>query len=259
MNRLAIALIAGLLCAKLALDSQSARAQQPSSPIAIELGQPQIEIDIGFQGAELLIFGLVEPGTDAIVVIRGETRAETVRRKERIMGVWTTGAARTFLTAPSFYALSSSRPLDHMFADELPLGRFELGAENINLTPLDIVPGDPDTETFRQALLDYKTARALYTDHPYTVKFVSEQLFRTTMFIPANVPVGRYIVRLYMVKNERVVAQRETYLIVDKVGVEEQIYRFAHSHGLLYGVIAVVLALSAGWLVTLFFRRTPAA
>jgi hypothetical protein len=60
-----------------------------------------------------------------------------------------------------------------------------------------------------------------------------------------------------MVRGDRVVGQRETYFVVDKVGVEEQVYRFAHQHGVLYGLFSVVLALLAGWLVTLFFRTRP--
>jgi uncharacterized protein (TIGR02186 family) len=244
--------------AALALLPLGADAQQSASPIVVELAQPQVAIDIGFQGQDLLIFGLVEPGSDAIIVIRGDTRAETVRRKERILGVWTTGDERTFITVPSFYALATSRPIAQIFPDEFPLIRYELGPQNLNLTPLDLLPGDPETEKFRLALIDYKYSQGLYSDRPFAVTFPSAQLFRTTMYIPANVPIGRYIVRLYMIKNERVVAQRESHLIVDKVGVEEQIHRFAQSHGALYGLIAVALALLAGWLVTLLFRRSPA-
>jgi uncharacterized protein (TIGR02186 family) len=230
---------------------------QPRQPIVVEVAEPTIDIDIGFKGAELLVFGLVDAGTDAIVVVRGETRAETVRRKERFLGVWTTGASRTFLTVPAFYALAGSRPLDQMFPDEFMPNRFELGAGRLNFTPLDIVPGDPATEAFRDALLSYKRDQGLYAETSSVVKFVSEQLFRTTLHMPANVPLGRYTVRLYMVQGERVVAQRETYFVVNKVGIEEKVYRFAHQHGVLYGLFSVVLALLAGWLVTLFFRTRP--
>lgn len=253
MIRTILALAAGIF----PVAASSAIAQQPQQPMVVEVAQPQIEIDIGFRGSELLIFGLVEAGTDAIVVIRGETRTETVRRKERFLGVWTTGKSRTFITVPAFYALGTSRPIDHLFPDESPLQRYELGPKYINFTPLDIVPGDPTTDSFLDALVSYKYGQGLYADRPYTVKFVSDQLFRTTMYIPANVPTGRYTVRLYMVRDDRVIAQRETYFVVDKVGVEEQVYRFAHHHGVLYGLFAVVLALLSGWLVTLFFRRGP--
>jgi uncharacterized protein (TIGR02186 family) len=171
--------------------------------------------------------------------------------------VWTTGQSRTFLTVPSFYALASNRPIDQIFDDDQALQRFEFTPPNINVTPLDIVPGDPTTDSFRDALIAHKLQSGLYAEQNYTVKFLSEQLFRTTVYIPANVPTGRYTVRLYMVRNNQVVAQRETNFVVDKVGVEEQVYHFAHEHGVLYGLFAVVLALLAGWLVTLFFRRGP--
>jgi uncharacterized protein (TIGR02186 family) len=248
---------AGLIYAIIGCCVSTGAMAQKAPPIVVEVAEPKIQIDIGFKGTELLVFGLVEPGTDAIVVIRGETRAETVRRKERFLGVWTTGTSRTFLTVPAFYALAASKPLTQLFADDNQLTRFEFGTANINVTPLDIVPGDPTTDAFRDALLSHKTDDGLYDDSSAGVRFVSEQLFRTTLHMPSNVPLGRYTVRLYMVKDERVVAQRETNFIVDKVGVEEQVYRFAHQHGVFYGLFSVVLALMAGWLVTLFFRTRP--
>jgi len=256
---LILATVAALLsCISPSIAQQTQPARTAASvggqPIVVEVAEPKINIDIGFEGDEMLVFGLVEAGTDAIVVIRGETRAETVRRKERFLGVWTTGKSRTFLTVPAFYAFASSRPLDHMFDDDTMLERFELGAARLNLTPFDIVPGDPTTDEFRDALIAHKRDQGLYADGAAPVTFVSDQLFRTTLHIPANVPLGRYTVRLYMVKSGKVTAQRETYFIVDKVGVEEQVYRFAHQHGVLYGLFSVVLALVAGWLVTLFFR-----
>ncbi len=266
MCRTAFALFAAvlLLCPLAAQSGEAPRQAQRQAPapppretIVVEVAEPTINIDIGFEGADLLVFGLVEAGTDAIVVVRGETRAETVRRKERFLGVWTTGASRTFLTVPAFYALASSRPLDHLFPDEFMSNRFELGADKLNFTPYDIVPGDPTTDAFRDALLSHKRDAGLYAETSSLVKFVSEQLFRTTLHMPANVPLGRYIVRLYMVRGDRVVGQRETYFMVNKVGVEEKVYRFAHQHGVLYGLFSVVLALLAGWLVTLFFRTRP--
>ena len=256
-NRARLRILAAFLAGLAILGTSATHAQAPRQPIVVEVAQPQIEIDIGFKGSDLLIFGLVEAGTDVIVVVRGETRTETVRRKERFFGVWTTGKSRTFITVPSFYALASSRPIDHLFPDESALQRYELSPQNINFTPLDIVPGDPTTDIFREALIANKSGQGLYDDQHYNVKFLSDQLFRTTMYMPANVPIGRYTVRLYMVRSDRVVAQRETYFIVDKVGIEEKVYRFAHEHGVLYGLFAVVLALLAGWLVTLFFRRGP--
>jgi uncharacterized protein (TIGR02186 family) len=235
-----------------------AAAQQQPPQLVVELAQPQIEIDLGFQGSELLVFGLTgEAGADAVVVMRGATGPETIRRKERIAGVWTTGQTRSFLTVPDFYALAASKPLHELFPDEAALGRYELGPKNLNLAPLDLVPDDPETESFRDALIADKASHGLYSENIGPIKFLSAQLFRTTLYIPSNVPIGGYSIRLLTVKNGRVVGQKETLLIVDKVGLEEQIYRFAHNQGPLYGVFAVMLALTLGWLITLVFRRTP--
>ena len=120
-----------------------------------------------------------------------------------------------------------------------------------------MVPDDPDTDAFSKALIEDKVSHGLYSHDVGPIKFLSAQLFRTTLFIPSNVPIGNYSIRLLTVKNGRVVAQKETTLIVNKVGLEEGIYRFAHNEGPLYGLFAVMLALASGWLITLLFRRTP--
>jgi uncharacterized protein (TIGR02186 family) len=232
-----------------------AAAQQQ---LVVELAQPQIEIDLAFKGSELLIFGLTgETDADAVVVMRGTTGPETIRRKERIAGVWTTGQTRSFLTVPDFYALAASKPLDELFPEQTALGRFELAPENLNLAPLDIVPDDPDTDAFRKALIEEKLSSGLYSREVSPIKFLSAQLFRTKLYIPSNVPIGSYSIRLLTVKDGRVVAQKETTLVVNKVGLEEGIYRFAHNEGPLYGIFAVTLALASGWLITFLFRRTP--
>jgi hypothetical protein len=42
---------------------------------------------------------------------------------------------------------------------------------------------------------------------------------------------------------------------VRKVGLESQIYDFAHEQAAFYGVIAIAVALVAGWVAGAVFRR----
>ena len=52
-----------------------------------------------------------------------------------------------------------------------------------------------------------------------------------------------------------IVSDQLTPLVVRKVGLEAEIYQFAHQHSALYGIIAIVIALGAGWLAGVVFRR----
>ena len=46
-----------------------------------------------------------------------------------------------------------------------------------------------------------------------------------------------------------------TPLFVSKVGVEAEIFDFAYEQSALYGIIAILVALMAGWLAHIAFRR----
>ena len=75
------------------------------------------------------------------------------------------------------------------------------------------------------------------------------------MEFPANVPTGTYKVEVYLLRDGRVVSAQTTPLIVGKIGLEADIFDFAHNYAALYGVIAILVALVAGWLAHVAFRR----
>ncbi|MFZ8952070.1 MAG: TIGR02186 family protein, partial [Alphaproteobacteria bacterium] len=61
-----------------------AKAQQ----IATDLSSHEIEINAGFDGAELLLFGHEGNTEDILVIVKGPEFSTTVRRKERVGGIW---------------------------------------------------------------------------------------------------------------------------------------------------------------------------
>ncbi|CAN0450670.1 unnamed protein product, partial [Discosporangium mesarthrocarpum] len=69
------------------------------------------------------------------------------------------------------------------------------------------------------------------------------------------VPIGDYQVTVHLFKNGEHVSSENTPLTVQKVGLEAQIYDFAHNHAAWYGAIAIIIALMAGWLAGVIFRR----
>jgi len=88
-------------------------------PILVpEVSQHKVEVRQGFTGTELLLFGaILDPqGTragrdyDIVVVLKGPTQSITVREKQKHAGIWINAASAQFRSAPSFYAVASSRP-----------------------------------------------------------------------------------------------------------------------------------------------------
>lgn len=223
--------------------------------VIVDLAEHEVAIDLGFNGTNLLIFGVVGKGDDAVIVVRGPERTEIVRRKERVGGIWVNGEEHTFINVPSFYALAVTSSLDEIIEDQEILRSLQIGAENIELTMAGEGKKANEVDEFRKALLRNKQKQRLYTDHALSVNVISDRLFRTSVHLPSNVTIGTYVVSVYEVKKGKVVGQQDIALSVNKVGVEASVFDYSRDYAALYGITAILIALLFGWAVTLVFRR----
>lgn len=222
----------------------------------VDLSKPDVRLDVSFEGSDLLLFGAKDLAGDVIVVVRGPSKDLSVRLKERIAGIWVATDEVIFTQAPAFYALASSRPV----TDLLPLD--VLQAEKIGTEHLDLgVAAKPDgadaarVQEFFAGLVRNMVRKSLYTDAPGQIGLIGKQLFRTDLWFPANVAVGDYSIDTYMIVDGRIETKKTTHLQVHKVGLEAQVYNFAHEHALIYGLLAIVIAVVSGWFANAVFKK----
>jgi uncharacterized protein (TIGR02186 family) len=228
-------------------------APAAAQSIVVDLSTREVAISTGFTGAELLLFGATEGSGDIVVTVEGPRRDEIIRRKERVAGIWVNGASVTFEKAPAYYRTASSKPLDEIAAPAI-LEKLQIGSNRIDL--FTRTAGDAASVlTFRDAFIRTKKRQALYSEDISDLKIIRGRLFRSTIPFPVNVPIGTYQVTVHLFKNGQLVSSERTPLTVQKVGLEAQIYDFAHDHAAWYGAIAIVIALMAGWFAGVIFRR----
>lgn len=230
-------------------------ARAMGQTLLAELSQREVAVTTGFAGAELLVFGTItgeaaSQGSDIIVSLRGPNAPVVVRRKVRIAGIWVNGPSEQFDAAPSFYAVSSTRPVESILSAE-ERRRLRLGLASLPLT----TRGRIEDPAFRQALLDLKTEQRLYGEDPAGVRLVGDRLFSARLFLPPAVMPGPYRVDILLVRDGRVMATRDLPLTVVRAGTSAEIWRIANDQPLAYGVAAVLLAAAAGWLGSVLFRR----
>jgi uncharacterized protein (TIGR02186 family) len=111
------------------------------------------------------------------------------------------------------------------------------------------------TEEFVSAVKDINKANGRYSDGHGVVEFISPNLFRATLELPANVPIGKHKARAFLFKNGAFIRESSADLQIQKAGIEQQVFSFAHERSALYGLIAIMLAISIGWLGKLVFAR----
>jgi uncharacterized protein (TIGR02186 family) len=256
--------LALLIAALAATPARAAEATPPPTPreeVISDISTREISIQSNFTGIEILIFGsvdfsgAVEPEKeiyDVIVVLRSPDQPIVVRRKERVAGIWVNGTGKVYPNVPGFYAALSSRPLRAITSDET-LKTLGIGLNNIDFGRA--TKNDSEEETFRSTVVRLKERQRLFQEHDDGVAFIGRSLFRASVDLPVNVPIGRYTADVYLFRDGQVVSKNQSTLEVNKAGFERAIYRLAFHHPLIYGLLAVLLAVLAGLVGWAAFRR----
>lgn len=238
------------------------QAQPQAQPRLVpDVSQREVEIRYSFTGAELLLFGAIvypegrgpEAGTDVAVVIKGPMQPIVVREKQQVFGIWMNVERVRFRSAPSFYAVASSRPLSRL-VDERTAAIYELGLGNLQLSP----GGGTDAETmqrFEHGFIDLRRRQQLYAEDPRGVEITEGVLYRARIAVPAQVPVGAYTAETFLIRGGRIIASAVREIRIEKSGFERFVADAAERWSLAYGITAVALSLLLGWGASALFRR----
>jgi uncharacterized protein (TIGR02186 family) len=177
-----------------------------------------------------------------------------VRRKERILGIWINLESETFENVPVSYSVATTRPLQDITVPAA-YKQLALGANNIYIQPANPNDNPATIEEFTAALRQRKAATGLYSENVGGVQFLSQNLFRATVRLARNVPVGTHKARAFLFKNGQFVKESSAQLEIRKSGFEQSVFRVAHDYSFLYGLFAVCLAMLTGWLGRIVFRK----
>jgi uncharacterized protein (TIGR02186 family) len=247
--------LAPALSVVLIVTALRADAEVADNGLVADLSQRLIAITTAFVGTDVVLFGTSDGDHDIVVTVQGPRTSQNVRRKSRVAGIWINRERLAFDDVPSYYAVASSGPLAKIALPDVQ-ARLELGTDNLKLKPIDAAGLDiGEIATFQDALVRNKQREGLYSVKPAPVNFIGPRLFRTTLHFPANVPPGIYQVQVFELQAGQVTDAQRSALVISKVGVEADVFDFAHQQSVLYGLMAVALSATMGWLAGVIFRR----
>jgi uncharacterized protein (TIGR02186 family) len=226
-----------------------------------DISARQVQIRYSFTGAQLLLFGaIVFPGgrppdrpLDIAVVLRGPVQPILVREKQKIAGIWMNADSSRFRSAPGFYAVASSRPIAEL-VNERTASIYELGLSNLQLSPGGGALPDKERR-FEAGLLDLRQRQGLYAENSRGVEISGRVLYRATIAIPSQVPVGTYTAETFLIDRRKVIAAATKDIAISKSGFERFVALAARRHRFLYGLTAILLSLALGWSAATLFRR----
>lgn len=250
--RIVLALIAASLVATPAMAQRD--------PVLVpEVSQHEIRVRQGFNGTELLLYGaILDPQGnratdpyDIVVVLKGPTKSVLLREKEKALGIWVNAGSTSFRSAPSFFAVASSRPIDKI-VDERTAAIYELGLNYLQLSPIGAI--DPAEQArFTAGLVDLRQRQGLFQEKAQGVSISGGVLYQARIAVPSNVITGRYTAETFAIAHGRVIASAIAEVEVKKTGFERLVADRAEDSSLLYGLFTVVLSVFMGWLAGRLF------
>ncbi|MEY4982934.1 MAG: hypothetical protein RIR62_1200 [Pseudomonadota bacterium] len=227
------------------------------------LSQNRVSITADFDGSELLIYGAVKRASpapegrlDVIITVEGPSAPLIIRRKERVAGIWINTEKARVDAAPSFYAVQTTGRLDAILTDTEDL-RHRISIPRA-LRAVGLTAEVPDPENFVASLIRLKLSEDVYRLREGRIEFAEDTLFRTDVVLPANLTEGDYAVRLFLLRDGRVIAEEDRIINVRKEGLERFLFNLSREQPLVYGLVALLLAGLFGWGASAAFRLVRA-
>jgi uncharacterized protein (TIGR02186 family) len=250
-----------LIALAAAVAALAAAAPADAERLVVSLSAHRVLINSSFTGAEPVLFGAIErdagsatrrSGYDVVVTVTGPRQEVVTRQKQRVLGVWVNARSRTFLDAPAYLAVLSNRSLAAIAGADT-LQRLQIG---IARTPMaSDAADDPTTDAFRAALLRLNREHGLYREEANAITFLTPDLFRAAIELPANASIGNYDVDVKLFADGVLLTRQTSAIEIVKVGFEQFVASAAREHGLAYGLATATLALLTGWAGSIVFRR----
>ncbi len=226
--------------------------------VIADVSKKNIPIEWNFNGTNILLFGSIEAEVvpDVVIVVSGPETPMRVRQKQRVAGIWVNTNPKGYQEVPGYYSIVSTRPIKDI-AKEADLEHVGIGlhALSIRLAQTNGTYKDGVVDNYSKAIIRIMQKEGLYSEQANGVKLIGNKLFSANIKLPANVPVGDFNVNVYLFQNGELVSLSSQSLKIKKQGFERFVYSMAYDYPILYGVIAVIIAIAAGLAATAIFER----
>lgn len=240
-------------------------ASRPPEAVEADVSTRSVAVTSSFTGTEIIIFGTVlhsrqptaESGYyDVAIVLDGTPTPLIARQKANVGGLWINAQSVRFENVPSYYTINSTRPVEEI-AEANVLDANGIGFESVHmgLSPKYSQLHPDQLAAYRRAVIRLKQKDMLYQKSDYGVAFIGRSLFRSTISLPANVPVGPLVAHIYLFKDGKLLSKHSNRVTLQREGLERYLHSFAFDFPLLYGIFAVLIAVASGLIASALFKK----
>ena len=217
-----------------------------------------VYIDIGafFKGAKVEISAEIPECDGVVVELEGKTEDMVLNKKGKRAFLWLNVAQIIAKNAPSVYILASSDTLEKV-CSEKELEKELLGY--VSLRHKIVFESDvPLTGQEFDEFIKLKEHNGSYNINNiihFDPNATGRQKVNTTLDIPSFISAGDYEVFLYCFKNGNLIKKASANFLIEESGLTLFIKNLAFKNPAMYGIFAIIIALSAGIIIGIIFNK----
>ena len=235
-------------------------AQPADSMVSSKVKHEPNLIAIGtfFNGTQLTVSGKIAAENEVAVILKGKQEDLTLKKKGKVLGLlWMNLGNVHFKKVPNLYILYTSKGIMELAAsDAKTWEQLGIGFESLK-NEIEIEAPPTERNDLAEEYLKLKKKQRLYASHQGEISFEqksdTEKLFNAAVWIPPRISPGEYQVQVAEIHNGVIVDNSVDQLKVKEEGVPSMISSLAFNHSILYGFLAVLVAIAAGLAMDFFF------
>ncbi len=250
MNRIVYGLLTVLLVS-LAWCGTSLAAEEAAD---MELSASNLKISTFYNGTTLDVSGSLPEDGDVVVRVSGPKKNVHLKEKGKVAGVlWMNKTDVSLENTPAVYMVyTPAGPVESFLSPELGVGYKAL------VNNIDIVPESADKAFIFGEYVKLMEKSGVYAVENGAVTYGAAaggmKAFSATLTIPSKMNAGDYKIDALVIKNGAVTTTLSKNLNLELSGFPKLISDLAYGSPLLFGILAVVIAIGTGLLIGVIFK-----
>lgn len=227
-------------------------------PMTLSTSPDTILMGARYDGIALKVEGVAPAGSDIVLRFTGAPEDLHLRQKGKVFGLlWMNIGKVSLKNVPKVCLIDSSRPFAELGPVAAPFRLDSLG----NGIEAEKEGAAGDIDVIHELLL-LKKNEYLYQESTGGVSLGPDsgasRPFSADIAIPSALAPGRYSVEAVAVRDGAIVGKASTAVEATLVGFPDWLSKMAFNRGLLYGVLATVIAIFSGLAIGLIFQSKGA-
>ncbi|HHD64574.1 MAG TPA: hypothetical protein ENK96_09490 [Desulfobulbaceae bacterium] len=223
-------------------------------PIQLKLAGSTIKISTFYNGTTLDVTGSVHKDADVVLLVSGPKKDVHLKVKGKVAGIlWMNKTDVSLENIPAVYMVYTPAGTgDNLLRPELGIGYKALTGG------IAIRPESTDKEFVFAEYVKLMEQSGVYAVHRDAIKYGEtsndQTNFTATLIIPSKMSAGSYRVEAVAIQNGKVLGRTGKELSLELAGLPKTIADLAFGSPLLFGIMAVFIAIATGLIIGVLFK-----